>query len=314
MIVANYFSAWVGGCYINSWIQNQLPLDLNNAWGWYWIMVAATYIITLLIEWPFIVFLARGARDVKRKSLSATLKVQTVSYLILFCIYWPISNTSLYTQTQIVPPEKLELPANVTIYYISADDGDIYKRTLAREAPQKIYDLNSDDDQDKLLAKPNPSEQKSEDQLSEWELVARIEKKKQLLSVISSTQAETPTDPLHDASQTFTFENTDRSFGRALIFKSSESKIKWDVFADFWAAGGLVATEISTRKKVKLAYDTPLKSWPIRNPTYLPSDQVLFQLGKDQICIFDPITRKVALLTKGRGAVAVIEDNTLKEN
>jgi len=54
MIGANYFSAWVGGLFLRGAILNSLAIDLNNGWQWFWIMVAATYGITLVLEFPFI--------------------------------------------------------------------------------------------------------------------------------------------------------------------------------------------------------------------------------------------------------------------
>jgi hypothetical protein len=50
----------------------------------------------------------------------------------------------------------------------------------------------------------------------------------------------------------------------------------------------------------------------IRNTVQLPSDKALFQLGEDQICVFDPTTRQVALLWRGRGPVAVMEKANAK--
>ncbi len=50
----------------------------------------------------------------------------------------------------------------------------------------------------------------------------------------------------------------------------------------------------------------------IRNAVQLPSDKALFQLGENQICVFDPATRQVALLWRGRGPVAVMEKGKAK--
>jgi len=54
MIPANYASAWVGGLFIRGAIVRALPMDLNNGWRWFWVMVVVTYVITLIIEWPFV--------------------------------------------------------------------------------------------------------------------------------------------------------------------------------------------------------------------------------------------------------------------
>jgi hypothetical protein len=53
MIPANYFSAWIGGLYLNHEITSALPFNLYNAWVWIWVMVLVTFLITLIFEWPF---------------------------------------------------------------------------------------------------------------------------------------------------------------------------------------------------------------------------------------------------------------------
>ena len=52
MILANYFSAWVGGVFLISKISGARSLDLYNAWRWLWCMVVVTYVITLFLEGP----------------------------------------------------------------------------------------------------------------------------------------------------------------------------------------------------------------------------------------------------------------------
>ena len=61
-----------------------------------------------------------------------------------------------------------------------------------------------------------------------------------------------------------------------------------------------------TRERVQFAYGTPFGEWAVRNAVALPSGKAFFQLGADQICAFDPVTRRVALLWRGRRAVAVV--------
>ena len=62
--------------------------------------------------------------------------------------------------------------------------------------------------------------------------------------------------------------------------------------------------------------------WIVRLVTHLPTDQVLFQLGGDQICLYDPEKKQVALVARGRGPIAVIgkkdqtpvEEDTTQKN
>jgi hypothetical protein len=81
----------------------------------------------------------------------------------------------------------------------------------------------------------------------------------------------------------------------------------WSFFTGFWAAGGMGGRNDKTKQDARFAYETPFGSWMIRNAVLLPTDKVLFQLGHDQICVFDPETRRVALLWRGRGPIPIIE-------
>ena len=63
MIPASYASAWFGGFFIRGAIVHALPMDLNNGWRWFWAMVVVTYVMTLIIEWPFVAWCLRGTQD-----------------------------------------------------------------------------------------------------------------------------------------------------------------------------------------------------------------------------------------------------------
>ena len=54
MIAANYASAWFGLSWLQSQFTQSLDLELYNAWRWVWIMVGVSYLITLVLEWPFV--------------------------------------------------------------------------------------------------------------------------------------------------------------------------------------------------------------------------------------------------------------------
>src|SRR5690606_13185037 len=79
----------------------------------------------------------------------------------------------------------------------------------------------------------------------------------------------------------------------------------WAFSAEGWY-WGLFGSNDATGEQVRLAFETPFQAWPVRNAVHLPSDQVIFQLGEDQICAFDPDGNRVALLWHGRGPLPVI--------
>lgn len=303
MVVANYLSAWLGGVFISGAIVERLPLDLNNGWKWFWIMVGVTYCLTLALEWPCIAWAFRGAQHWVKRSLRASLAIQSASYLVLFGWYWSVSGTSLYTRMHIVAPAELSLPESVLVYFIDPVDGDVYRRPLTKGGAEKIHDLSSVHRNDRLF--PRPSLQEAD----RWDIVARLEgsdyDNPQLVPVLENKSIEVAPERQSTQADPPRYGDTWFSFGEVACLGNAKSG-KWDFWVGFWAIEGMRATHRMTGEKVHFSYETPFGAWEVRNAVHLPSDKVLFQLGKDQICAFDPAKRQVALLWRGRGPVALL--------
>ena len=86
-----------------------------------------------------------------RKSIKGSVSVQTASYLLLFGWYLLASVTSLYTQMKVVQLSAISLPENVLVYFIAADDGDVYRMNLATAEKRKVFDLKSTRANDRLF-------------------------------------------------------------------------------------------------------------------------------------------------------------------
>ena len=155
MIAANYFSAWVGGVFIISGISASLSLDLYNAWRWLWCMVAVSYVITLVLEWPFVAFCLRNSNGWFRKSIWGSLVVQSASYLVLFGWYWAASGKTLYTDLAIVQPSAISLRKTPMLYYIDENDRDVFLRDLGQQETRKIGELTSSRQGDRLFLREN---------------------------------------------------------------------------------------------------------------------------------------------------------------
>jgi len=82
----------------------------------------------------------------------------------------------------------------------------------------------------------------------------------------------------------------------------------WNFTIGDWYDEGLRGQNSETGERVKLAFETPFASWVIRNATHLPGDLVLLQLDADQICLYDPKEKRLALLARGREPVATMHD------
>ena len=311
MILANYLSAWLGGLFIRGAIVQALPMDLNNGWMWFWIMVAATYCMTLLLEWPFIALCFRGIQNWFRQSVRASLVVQSVSYILLFGWYWLASGTSLYTRMDIVASADLALPESVLVYFISPADGNVYRRQLTGGSEQKIFELNSTNHNDRLLIRPSTTDS------NHWDLVARFETESRsnphFVDVLTNMMVEAAPELRSSRTGTPLNEGTTwLNFGRAQRLGSATNS-HWEFRAGFWPIEGLKASNKTTGESVRFSYETPFGMWTVRNVVHLPTDKVFFQLGWDQICAFDPVRRRVGLLWKGRGPVPVIEKANIEQ-
>ncbi len=308
MILANYASAWLGGVFLANAIAHALPMDLNNGWRWLWVMVGATYCITLLMEWPFVAWCFRGKRDWLTRSLQGSLVVQSASYVVLFGWYWMASGTSLYTEMNIVAPADLSLPESVLVYYISPSDGDAYRRQLPSGEPEKVCELHSTGRNDRLFVRP------STPNANQWDLVARLEtqdyRNPQIVVVKSNMPVGAAPDRLGTERD---YEGTWFNFGEVQKLGDAANS-DWEFRTGFWPVEGLWGSKKTAGERVGFSYETPFGAWSVRNAVQLPLDEVLFQLGHDQICAFDPGNKRVALLWRGRGPVPVIDKTPIGAN
>lgn len=308
MVGANYFSAWCGYWLLNHAVIGRLHMDLNNGWTWFWILVFMTYLATLVIEWPFVAMCLRGKPDWFRKSIRGNLLVQTLSYVLLFGWYWMASGTSLYTKMRIVSPDELSLPESVAVYFISAQDGNVYARSLAGRQNDQVFVLQSTNENDRLAIRPSSGRTNSWDLMACMEVEGSVDPK--LVEIAKSFAAQAVAD--WSANQdTKRFLTTWNNFGPVPRLASADSST-WEFETGFWPIEGIRGTNRKDQTHLHICFETPFGAWNIRNATQLPGNLVLFQLGEDQICVLDPGTKRVALLTHGRGPVAVISEGKNK--
>lgn len=304
LILANYFSAWVGATLLREAIAIALPMDLNNLRLVFWTTVLITYVITLFLEFPFVLLaLSRNTRRI-RDSLIGTLAVQTASYAFLFWCYWHVSGISLLTEIAVVEPETIPVPADVAIYFISTGDGDVYEMRLVETAKTtKVFDLNSRGLTDRLLFRPSAEDEDKQ------ELVNRIETSNQQEPMMIGlhkffSRAATPLSRAEGA-QTHPTWGTWLGAGEALALGDAESS-PWEFSTGFWPVEGIQGTNRYSGARAGFSFETPFGAWIVRNAIHLPMDKILLQLGDDQICLYDPLTQRIALLTRGRGPTAAI--------
>ena len=236
---------------------------------------------------------------------------QTVSYLLLLGWYGLMGDTSLYSGNNVVPLASMRLPKDVTLYYISAEDGDVYRRKLADPKAASVFDLNSKNPQERLFVGP------SAEAKGRWDLLAHAARGTGRFDyglttpIIPQINAIVAPERVVMVDESPYYAPTGANYGPVPRLGSAESS-PWEFKTWDWGAPGLTGKRADSGAQARLGFDTPFDFWLIRNAVQLPGDLVLFQLGTDQICVYDPGKRQLALVTRGRGPVAVIEKKTPK--
>ncbi len=301
MIVANYFSAWFGDFFVLGYaLKHPGDLDLYNAWGRVWLMIGVTFVLTCILEWPFVFLCLRKSDHRLKKSLWGNLVVQAFSYVLVFGLYWSASERSLYTRAHIVKPVAFPVPTNSVLYFISTNN-NICSMTLPDGAPQKISNLSYTNGQDRLFL--------HESELGKFNIYARLSTDGgtndfQLvlsnLNIVAAVPENDQKSDLYHIQPTWDAESEVARMGSA-------SNSVWEFHTGFWPNEGLEGENHQTGERLRLAFETPFAAWNVRHGYQLPGDCVVFQLGEDQICILDPKTRRVTLVVRGHGPVVVLE-------
>ena len=295
MIIANYFSAWVGLFALNG-LASRLDWNLYNAWTLFWLFVAGAYLFTMLLEWPLIALCFWRRENCARSSIKASVLAQSASYLLLFGWYWAASGKTLYTQMKIVPSSEIQLPSNLRLFYIAAQSGQICEGTGV------IGEVISTNRNDRLLFTPTT------DQTNTWALLLQRDEVPKDASLVTinpaiggAIAADEATPGSHQLGR-----NTWFNFGSALRLDATKSN-DWDFRSGFWAASGFRGQNRQSGQTILFGWETPFANWIVRNLIQLPDDHVIFQLGYDQICVLEPGTRKIALLARGRGPAVLLK-------
>lgn len=291
MAAANYFSAWVGLFTLGAlryWLAPTVATAMLVFWG----LLVVAYGLTLVLEWPFVARCVRPHPDWWRRSLRGSLCVQTASYVVLTGWYLLASPMSFYTSTHLVTPGEMVLPESIVLFYV--DGGVIYERLLRGGATVAVVDLNRSPNAELYL-------KRSAVGVTTWDLY------------ISGDDA-----PLHSGltlsevhSKLLTEDGRMlrvklKQFGGPAARLGTAESSPWVVGADFFAEGGLGGGRQDKREHFRIAYATPFGSWRIRNVTLLPGDLVLFQAGEHDICVFDPVSRKLAVAARGECPLPVL--------
>jgi hypothetical protein len=308
-IAANYFSAFVGYFLLEGPIRHMIHPTLSNAWLIFWLLMAGTFLLTLVLEFPFALFALRGRPSYFKNAIFGTLVVQSASYLVLAWLYWGASGTTLYTETTVVDPAKFRMPPNVEIVFTSATNGVIYSDTLSDRRWVQIADQYPKSGKSEMVFR------RVSDKIMGISL--EIRDGDVSIPVLPYSDTKLYEAPCMPASNLVSAEKKNGEpwtfyLGSIPTLGEAESS-HWSFETGFWAIEGLHGNNNKTGESRYIAWETLFTKWPIHKAILLPGDIVLFQLGADQICLYDPNLKTLCLLCRGRNAIAYSRRTEIKE-
>lgn len=245
LLVINYASAWAGALLLANRLAQYSGLTIANVQVWLAIASLLAFLLTLVIEYPFFWLLLRQRKRPIQTALKATLLIHGLSYLLLFGWYSFNSQTSLISQTRVVPAAQLQPSFSYTLHYLSPDGAQALRLTSGETEPVAIdratFDALSPEPQSRFGPVPK-------------------------LTVYTD----------------------------------------WDYYTYVFGAAGLTGRNRVTQARQHFALETPFAVWTISHATHLPDDWLVFQLGRDQICLLRPARQRIALIARGKDPVVTL--------
>lgn len=296
LVAANYASAWTGGVWIIGSVKGIPDITIENVRLWFWLLVVAAFAVTLIIEFPFIWYALRSKQRPVMTALKAVVVIHSISYIVIFGWYWNAGEGSLMTELAIVAPRDIVPATGYNLYYLTSDGSQVIESDLFGNAPRVIKVISAKNSDSRLYAR--------KDAQGKYDLyvhaAAREREKERNEIVKSDFSDQAPLDWRHSK------ENSDDAGGTWFNFGSVPSLARvtdWKYHTGFWPAEGISGENEKLKLHFRFSMETPYVAWIARNATHLEGDSVVLQIGDDQICILDPLKKRIALIARGHGCI-----------
>lgn len=303
LIAANYASSWLGGYLVVDWLASLPDIILPTLKTWFLLFVGVAFLVTLLIEFPFVWFALRSRALSWRRVAVATLAIHGVSYALLSVWYGLASGTSMMTRLRVVTPEEMNLPVACDLYFLSPEGERVIMRKLeAPDAREVVAAVTAPHPNDRLFVWPRPG--------SGFDLMLHLDEEERDLPVIRNFSDQASVDWRISEGHAEKAVGSWSNFGPVPLLGSASG---WEFHTGFWAVEGISGNHQPTGEKVRFSLELPFVAWVVRNAVQLEGGYVVAQLGDDQICLFHPDSRRVALIARGKGPVVAKRSTTTKQ-
>jgi len=303
MIGANYTSALIGlfaipGLHRVSQATVFTGAPLYTIRPEYYVLLAASFLLTIFIEWPFCAAtFERGQRRWKR-TLGASLLAQTASYVVLSPLYVWLADYSVVAALS--PDRSLSfVPSDLAarVYYISAEDGDVCSVGLDGGNRRREYDID-----DSLAAEKVYGAQGDEGNGNLlWLLLEHGHAEDR---VVLGPLPGTPGVPIVAASARDPHESADDP--RCVWDLRPSDEREWQFRVVPWSGWRITCKRGA--ETISLRYETTYDAWSLENLTAIRGGLIVFE-AEEQILVADLEERKIGVAALGRGPCVVLEED-----
>ncbi|WP_309400366.1 hypothetical protein [Cerasicoccus maritimus] len=295
LVAANYASAWAGGFLFAKHLPSWTDITILNIQSWIVAFVILAFLITLLLEFPFVWFALRRSERKLSQTVMATIVVNIISYIALVGWYWMASGTTLLSDLEVVSFDDMAISEPCDLYFISLEGDQVFRLDIKKPGTVEVVaEVEAHGLSDRLFARTR--------ERSGFDLLVHCDQgesggEKELI-VLENFSALAPVEWRMAEGHSETASNTWFNFGA--VPSISQSNV-WEYYTGFWSIEGLNGNNLVTGEKVHFSLELPFAAWPIRNATQLEGDYVVAQIGENQICLIHPPSKRIALIARGKG-------------
>ena len=282
--------------------------------------LAVAWLLTVLVEAPFVRWSLPAERRTLRRTVLASLVLQTLTYGLLVLYYLSVSSASLVWRWEVVAPAEISLPAGVGIYYVHADgaqacslDGaDSTCSAMPAAEPAGALSLGvfpvypGAEDPGVYVLREGATGTDLRTELSPDEIPMVYE------DALDPTDADT-------WDQAFQVRRPAKFVGEILTENAVPRlgdawRSRTHVFLSTWRMEGLWFGGADGEDVEQVALDTPIHRATFRRVYQIPGDLLIVELDPEQICVMDLRDRRIARLAWGRSLVVILDagDSGLK--
>lgn len=302
MIAANYISGLLGWAVLPvlvRWVDASFAdPPLYRAGLTLGVLVVVAFVLTVLVEWPLVLWSLKGSRRGRGACVTAGVWAQAASYAVLIPMYVSVSPMTLLTDYTVVPDVTgMAGGANGWVYYVDERDGSVRRVQFDRTGDEKVgqvSDVNTHRRWEPLWARPEIDGSVSivDGERDYAKIVAT-----QASGMVGARTNEYNLDgPSRLDSIDFRADPSHATYSyRAFpVWDSGLRRIEFEPGGDRY---GSVARE--------LTFSNALMHWQAGSPVILPNGSVVFEFG-GQIVIMDE-QRRIGFLAMGTSPTVVLD-------